>query len=65
MDTSGIKNQLENDRLVPNRYAMSSIDDKMKIEFANEGKEFLLKFSSFLNRKVCINGDIDFDTEYN
>lgn len=60
----GLKNQLENDRLVPNRFVMSSIDDKMKKEFAKEGEEYLRKFSSFLDQKVCVNGDIDFDTEY-
>ena len=61
---SGLKTALENDRLVPNRFQMSSIDENMKGNFSNEGKEFLRKFISFLNQKVCINGDIDFDTEY-
>jgi hypothetical protein len=43
---------------------MSTIDQNMKVNFVNEGKDFLSKFISFLNQKVCINGDIDFDTEY-
>lgn len=61
---ASLKHILENDRLVPNRFHMSSIDAIMKRDFSNEGKEFLGRFISFLNQKVCINGDIDFDTEY-
>ena len=61
---SGLKTALENDRLVPNRFQMSSIDEDMKRDFSNEGKEFIGKFISFLNQKVCINNDIDFDNEY-
>ena len=61
---STLKTHLENDRLVPNRFQMSTIDQNMKINFVNEGNNLLSKFISFLDQKVCINGDIDFDTEY-
>lgn len=59
-----LKKELENDRLVPNRFVMSSIDENMKKEFPDEGRAFLNKFIAFLYSKVCVNGDIDFDTEY-
>jgi len=61
---STLKTHLEDERLVPNRFQMSTIDQNMKINFVNEGTDFLSKFVTFLNQKVCISGDIDFDTEY-
>ena len=38
---STLKTHLEDERLVPNRFQMSTIDQNMKINFVNEGKDFL------------------------
>lgn len=60
----GLKDDLENDRLIPNRFASSCISSAQKSQFIQEGNQYIKRLTAYLEEKVFEDGDIEFDTEY-